>query len=403
LKLVQSKEKKTDIFLSPAFGEFIHENVQKDSFNLALSPQFSRNPAYKAYLQQLHIYQKALYKLPLYVEKKCIFTNRSYEQSSSQATALYKSTIFKVGRLLDLCGGLGVDDWAFATAGCEVYSLDPDEELNEFAAFNFTQLDVSEQITRITISAEDFLKDNISLFDGIYCDADRRSSGKKAYDLTHTLPDIVALLPALFRISEMILIKASPMADISACCQQLQNVEQVIVVEWEGEVRELLFRLRLGYTGKYTIEAVDVDANGYVLHRVVSEHEKQLAVASHAIATHFYEPAPAIIKAGLVQQVATGNRLFKVSQNSAYLLGSDLQRDFWGRVFYIKKQMRFQTGDFTTYLKENNIVKANVSKRDFPLNVEQIRKKFKLKDGGSDYFFFTTNNSGDRVIYHCLK
>lgn len=402
---MQSKGKKTDIFQSTEFRVFIQEYVQKDTFQLALSPDFKQDIRKKAYLQQLRIYQKALYKLPLFVEKFCLFTGKSYEQSSSEATALFKSGIFRCDKLLDISGGLGVDDWAFANAGATVDSVDPDTELNEFATYNFELLGVAHRITRYSTTAERFLESNSRYFDGIYCDADRRTSGTRSIDLSDALPDVVKLMPVLFSFTDKVLIKASPMADITACCRQLKHVEKVYVVEWNAEVKELLFLLTKDFIGQHITEAVSIDLTGRKLHSLSTSASPHDPIENETTTeySYFVEPSPAIIKAGLVDSLASTCRLQKVGKTSAYLLGVNCPDNFWGRVFRVKKRMRFQATEFSRYLISLGITQANVAKRDFPLNVVELRKKFKLKDGGDDYLFFTTNSSGEKEVYHCLR
>jgi len=402
LKLLQINKKNIDIFKGDEFKRFVIENVQKDSFALSLSAKMSSNSLQQQFTQQLHLYQKAADKLPAFVEKFCLFTLKSYEQCSSQATAMYKSSLFSEGNLLDLTGGLGVDDWAFAKAGNEVVSLEPDEELNEIAAYNFRLLGVN-HIQRIPQKAEYYLQNNNQMFGWVYCDADRRPGGKKVYDLSGSVPDILSLLPQIFSCTSTLLIKASPMVDITSCIRQLKSVEQTIVVQWRGEVREILFVVKKGFAEEGSISAVEVGDDGNVFQEVSSAKTKVSILTENAASRFLYEPVPAVVKAGLVNEVAAAYGLSRVGINSAYLLGNEEGVSFWGRTFRIQTSMLYKPEVLKKYLKEKNIVKANVAKRDFPLQVEDIRKKFKLKDGGNDYLFFSKGAGGELLFFHCLK
>lgn len=402
MKLLQSNKKNIDIFKGDEFKRFVTENVQKDSFALSLSTKMSSNALQQQFTQQLHVYQKAADKLPTFVEKFCLFTLKSYEQCSSQATAMYKTSLFSNGRFLDLTGGLGVDDWAFAEAGNEVVSLEPDEELNEITAYNFGLLGVS-RIQRISVKAENYLQNNTQMFDLVYCDADRRPGGKKVFDLSGSVPDILSLLPEIFSCTSTVLIKASPMVDITSCIRQLKSVEHTIVVQWKEEVREVLFVVKKEFTGGTRISAVEVDDAGNVVHGISTAQTEALMLAKMSTSRFLYEPAPAVVKAGLVNEIATSYGLARVGTNSAYLLGNEEGVAFWGRTFRIQTSMLYKPDLLKKYLQEKNIVKANVAKRDFPLQVDEIRKKFKLKDGGNDYFFFSKTTSGDLMVFHCLK
>ena len=403
MKLLQINKKNIDIFKGDDFKRFVIENVQKDSFALSMSAKMSSNSLQQQFTQQLHLHQKAADKLPAFVEKFCLFTLKSYEQCSSQATAMYKTALFSRGKLLDLTGGLGVDDWAFATAGNEVVSLEPNEELNELAAYNFRLLGVQNSIERISEKAEVFIEHINQHFDWVYCDADRRPGGKKVYDLSGSVPDILSLLPKIFSCTSNLLIKASPMVDITSCIRQLKSVEQTIVVQWRGEVREILFVVKKGFAEEGRISAVEVGDNGNVFQEVSSAKIKKTMLSEKASGLFLYEPVPAVVKAGLVNEVATAYGLSRMGINSAYLLGNEEGIAFWGRTFRIQISMLYKTDALKKYLKEKNIVKANVAKRDFPLQVEDIRKKFKLKDGGNDYLFFSKGTGGELLFFHCLK
>jgi len=399
---VQINKKNIDIFKGDEFKRFVIENVQKDSFALSLSAKMSSNTLQQQFMQQLHLYQKAADKLPAFVEKFCLFTLKSYEQCSSQATAMYKTSLFSKGKVLDLTGGLGVDDWAFAKAGNEVVSLEPNEELNEIATYNFTLLRVN-HIKRISVKAEDYLEKHNEVFGCVYCDADRRPGGKKVYDLSGSVPDILSLMLEIFSCTSTLLIKASPMVDITSCIRQLQCVERAIVVQWREEVREVLFLVKKDFAGEASISAVEVDDKGNVLQEISSAKANAPILIEKAVSRFLYEPVPAVVKAALVNEVAATFGLSRVGINSAYLIGNKEGIAFWGRTFRIQTIMPYKPEVLKKYLKEKNIEKANVAKRDFPLQVEDIRKKFKLKDGGNDYLFFSKGATAELLFFHCLK
>lgn len=400
---MQINKKNIDIFKGDDFKHFVIENVQKDSFALSLSTKMTSNSLLQQFTQQLHLYQKAAYKLPSFVEKFCLFTLKSYEQCSSQATALYKTSLFSKGKVLDLTGGLGVDDWAFAAAGNEVVSLEPDQDLNELAEYNFRLLGVNHCIQRISGKAEDYLHNKNETFGCVYCDADRRPGGKKVYDLSESVPDILSLMHKIFSCTSTLLIKASPMVDITSCIRQLQCVERAIVVQWREEVREVLFLVKKDFAGEASISAVEVDDKGNVLQEISSAKANAPILIEKAVSRFLYEPVPAVVKAALVNEVAATFGLSRVGINSAYLIGNKEGIAFWGRTFRIQTIMPYKPEVLKKYLKEKNIVKANVAKRDFPLQVEDIRKKFKLKDGGNDYLFFSKGAPAELLFFHCLK
>ena len=80
-----------------------------------------------------------------------------------------------------------------------------------------------------------------------------------------------------------------------------------------------------------------------------------------------------------------------------------MPENFMGRAFLIKNTLEFSKSTLSKYLKENNLVQANITRRNFKQTVEEIRKVFKVTDGGDDYLFFTTDGDGKRLVFHVTK
>ena len=116
---------------------------------------------YKLLAAQLTLYQKAKDKLPMFISKFCYLTSKSYEQSSSEALANFKASLYSGETLIDLTGGLGIDDIAFSKTFKKVISIDIDEELDMLTKINLKKLGIS-NIERITAKAEDFINDDLS-------------------------------------------------------------------------------------------------------------------------------------------------------------------------------------------------------------------------------------------------
>jgi hypothetical protein len=95
--------------------------------------------------------------------------------------------------------------------------------------------------------------------------------------------------------------------------------------------------------------------------------------------------------------------LEKINAGGIYFLGDKLREDFMGRIFRIIHNSEFGKSAFKKYLKQNGILKANIARRNFPLTAEEIRKQYKLTDGGEDYLFFTAESNGKKLFFHCRK
>ena len=349
---------------------------------------------------QLTIYKQAATKLPLFAEKYCYFNKKSFEQSSSERAAQYKATLFSGNSVLDLTGGLGVDDWAFAKTFKKVISIDKESSLNELVRINFEKLGIT-NAERLNADAYEFIKTDAS-YDLIYIDADRRSSAKKAVTPENSEPNVLRILPRLFELSANILIKLSPLIDITYLIKILPGIKDIQVVSVDNEVKEVLVLLHKDQQDKTRIHAAELSGNETVkLFSPAAGTKIKIDVSDTG--KYFYEPAASIIKAGLVNEYAAINGLNTISKNSVFLTGNVEIKDFIGRQFIIITQMQFGKSLLKKYLKEFNIVKANVSCRIFPVKEEEIKKSFGLNDGGDEYLFLTTGSEKQKIFFHCRK
>ncbi len=353
-------------------------------------------------LESVSNIKKGSHKLPTLCLNYCWLPTKSYEQASSELTAFYKSLLFKGNSVLDLCGGLGVDDIAFSKVFKTVISLDADDELNEIVKFNFKKLGIN-HIERISVFAEDFLANNTTKFDLVYIDADRRpAANSKKFILSDCTPNIIELLPQLKQITHQLLIKLSPMVDLNYCKSAIENIKEIHVVSLKNEVKEVL--LLVDFTENYNtiIKAVNIinEQNIQEFCKVnLLNVEENLSHES----IYFYEPNASIIKANLSANYAQSIGLKMIALNANFFVGNDFIQNFYGRCFKIVDSFPFSKSNLKSYLKENGIIKANISKRNFPINESEIAKQFDLKTGGDEYLFFTQNNQGEKIFFHCRK
>lgn len=350
--------------------------------------------------EQIEVYKKAASKLPVFTGNYCFFIKKSFEQASSERTALYKSTLFSGKTVLDLTGGLGVDDWAFSKSFESVISVDKDKILNELARINFEKLGLT-NIKRIDADAYDFIKTS-TVYDMIYADADRRSAVKRAVTLDSSEPNVLKILPRLSEITSKILLKLSPMIDITYLLKSLPGIKDIYIISVSNEVKEVLALIHNNRDERISIHAIELGSNNKVKQFSAATGEKVKVNASDT-GKYFYEPSVSIIKAGLVNEYAALNGLDPISENSVFLSGNVEIKDFIGRQFLIITQMTFGKSAIKKYLKEYNIVKANVSCRSFPVKEEEIKKRFGLPDGGDEYLFFTAGPEKQKMFYHCRK
>ncbi|KAB2914666.1 MAG: hypothetical protein F9K23_13130 [Bacteroidetes bacterium] len=394
---MQNYKKICELLSSEDCKPYVNKLINKNPAQIVL--QYSgKIPCDVAALAELiKLYQKAADKLPLWVDSRCALSQRSYEQSTSQLVALYKSTFIKGKKLLILGGGLGVDEWALSQTFAQLTTIDNDEALNQIVAFNYPKLAIK-NVKRITQTAEEYLYESDEPFDCIYTDPDRRDEkGERKITLQQSTPDIIALLPKLWDRTQTLIVKASPLLDINTAVLQLGNVREVRVIAVKNEVKEILITAEKGFTG--IAKTVAVNHNGSAWQEYTTTQVKN-PLPETAPPDCFFEPNTAIIKAGLHQSYAAELGLGTIDPKTAYYTGTTPIEDFMGRQFSIINAVPFAKSGIAAYIKQHGLQKANVAKRNFRLSVDEIKKLFKIKDGGNEYLFFTQQGTKG-ILYHC--
>jgi len=267
--------------------------------------------------------------------------------------------------------------------------------LCDCATHNFAILKSEIKVHNCT--AEDFLGE-MGCCDTIYLDPSRRDvNGKKTVSIADCKPDVSALKNRLFEKSDTVLVKLSPMLDIKQAIAELGNAREVHVVSVGNECKELLFLLEKDYLG--TADIICANKPNNQPFRVFAsdfptEQNSSVAFAS-ALGKYLYEPDSSILKAGLFKSVAVSYGLEKLHPNSHLYSSDRLVEGFCGRVFEVEAYTEFGKGARRML---NDIKKANITTRNFPLTAERLRKQLGMADGGDVFLFATTLNQNNRII-----
>jgi hypothetical protein len=351
-------------------------------------------------VNQIEAKAKARTKLPTWFNAVNILypSKISVEQTSSERTAEYKSSLLNGSSLIDLTGGFGVDDYFFAKTMKRVTHCEINSDLSDIVKHNFKQL----RVTNIDCIAGDSLttlQSSTEKWDWIYIDPSRRSDAKgKVFMLKDSLPNVPANLDLYFEKSDAILIKTAPLLDLAAGLSELQNVKTIHIVALENEVKELLWELHKNYSGTIGIKTVNLikdktDTFEFELNAEATETNYSLPKR------YLYEPNSAIMKSGGFNEISSQYQLDKLHKHS-HLYTSNELIDFPGRIFEIQHVIPYSKKEIKHYLENS---KYNLTTRNFPETVENIRKKWKIKDGGDSYCFFTTDMNNDKIVLLCNK
>ena len=389
---------------TPAERDFILAHLKEDAAKLML--QASRYPGLPMLemVQQIQARQKAASKLPTWsAHPEVVFPVMvSVEQSSSEVTAAFKASLVTGKLLVDLTGGFGVDSYFFSKQFEQVLHVEQNNNLQEIAAHNFRLLGAT-SIESINSTAEDFLTGFNGYADVMYLDPARRgNSNEKLHLLQDCEPDILNLLPTLFRKSKTILLKTSPMLDIDLAIAQLGCVAKLWVLAVQNEVKEVLYLLQENAPDPAAVErtAVNLLTDGSQQIHFTKTAEDNASVSFADPKAYLYEPNGAILKAGAYRFVAQQYKAGKLHPNSHLYTSSQLIADFPGRKFSCAGSYRYSKKELLKLLPGK---KANITTRNFPESVAEIRKKTSLKEGGDVYLFFTTDMHQKPLVLFCRK
>lgn len=386
--------------LSPEIQAFIDANVDKKIAQLA----FQKNPfptvEWISILNQIEAKSKAKDKLPSWFNTKSIvYPNKiSIEQTSSEKTALYKATLISGDSLIDLTGGFGVDDYYFSKRIKAVTHCEINPELSNIVKHNFEQLNVK-NCSFYAGDSQETLEVLNQKWDWIYIDPSRRNDAKgKVFMLKDCLPNVPENLDFYFKKTDSILIKTAPLLDISAGLLELKNVKNIHIVALENEVKELLWELHKNYSGPVTLKTVNIVKENFENFDFILNQKSEITNYSQP-EKYLYEPNSAIMKSGGFDAVGSFYHLNKLHKHSHLYTSKDLI-SFPGRVFEIENSVLYNKSEMKIHLENKQ---ANITTRNFPDTVENIRKKWKIKDGGNKYTFFTTDENNHKIVLICTK
>lgn len=442
--------------------DFICKHAQDDVRKLALKRPTNPNVDLKEALVQIEGYQTARKKLPLWAENpQLVYPPRiSMEQCSSETTALYKQQV--VRRLLqglsgplsmaDMTGGFGIDFSYLAPLFDRAYYIEQQEILCRIAQHNLKVLGLK-QAEVLHGDGVERMPEQAPLTLVFIDPARRDQQGKKTVALSDCTPDLSAIQERIRSCSRFCMAKLSPMLDIHQALQELKGVSEVHVVSVDNECKELLLILASEETENTTGFATakkrqETDGNlasetdkteEAVANKLENtstssiseqsnvkkpaetrifcvnlqkgeqqtfEYTAQEEASAEAVYTdqpgaYLYEPNTSLLKAGAYKCLCARFGVRKLHPNSHLYTSDTLCADFPGRRFRITGSRTFSKQDLKQIARD--IPQANITIRNFPSTVQELRKKLKIKEGGDRYLFATTLKNEQHIILECLK
>ena len=379
-------------------------------------------------IQQIAGWQKAQVKLPTWAACDQVLypPHLALEQCSSERTARYKAQICRrllqqqeegaatpphpqpTSLIADLTGGLGVDFFMMAPLFQQRIYIERQEQLCQCARHNFSVLglDHAEVICGDALEQLHLLPHTTLLF----IDPARRDlHGSRTYAISDCTPDILPILPQLLDKTDYLMVKLSPMLDWHQTIRSLEtacphSVRELHIVATGNECKELLVVLRKGATQPVTITCVN-DDDIFVTDLQAEQQPPLLAVVAQAeeakTAACLLEPNATIMKAGCFATLAQRYPIKALSDNSHLFVAQQPLDGFPGRQWRILRTTTLNKRQLSDCLQ--GIRQANITVRNFPMTVAELRKRLRLADGGDIYLIASTIGKHEHLIFVCSK
>lgn len=446
--------------MNQATIDFIRQHQEEDVRQLAFLGSKYPDVDMPFALDQIRGRQMARTKLPRWANIDGIIypPHISMEQCSSEVTAMYKAELAarlvknnqrntRIGHslekinFLDMTGGFGVDfSYIAARLGVQSMYVERQAHLCEAAKENFDRLGLK-NITVLHGDGVEILHRLEKPLQLIFIDPARRDdAGNKVVSLQDCIPDVTLLQDEMLEKSDFVIIKLSPMLDWHRAVNELKQVREVHIVSTGNECKELLLVLSssLGDKAKSSTEVDEAHVSEtddetshlkvYCINdnQVMSYDETDKSVVSIASGIecgivelekcsseenelsqdsskplYLYEPNASLMKAGCFGAISSRYGVKMLEKNSHLFISDKPVHDFPGRAFRIKAVSSFNKKELKRQL--SGVTKANIATRNFPLSVAELRKRFKLKDGGDTYIFATTLSDESHVLFICEK
>ena len=383
--------------MNQATKDYIKKHAEGDVRQLALQGTKDPEVDLTFALEQIAGRQKAKTKLPSWAETEGIIypPHLSMEQCSSEQTARYKASIVGDRALgVDLTAGFGVD-LAFISQGFKrAVHVERQPQLCAISSENYQLLGLN-HIEVVCGDGIDYLH-QLGHADLIFMDPARRDEhGGRTYGIADCTPNVLELRDELLEKADRVMLKLSPMLDWRKAVEDLGNVSEVHIVSVDNECKELLLIME---KEEKPLKVICVN-NGSIF-EVKGESQRGISY-SVGERRYLFEPNASVMKAGCFDELQSRFPVVQLDKNSHLFVADKDIDDFPGRRFIIERTTSMNKRDLKAALE--GISKANVTVRNFPISVAELRKRLKLKEGGEVFIFATTVEGNSHQLFICRK
>lgn len=389
------------------YKEFIEANIDADTNKLRLKKFRETSFDIKFAILQIDCKKRIKKKLPeIYQSDSFLFPNiLSTEQCTAEKIAKFHASLLNSqDSVLDMTAGLCIDTYYLSKTAKSITAIEINRETALIADFNMRN-----NTNNVTVICEDCIEyiknDNKLHYDVIFIDPARRGdNNKRLFGLSDCNPNIIELIPFLKPIAKVLYIKASPMIDITKSIDELNcYVSDVWVIGISNECKELLFKIELNNTKttETAIHTLNFDNSQIQVLSKTTKKQQPSKIYSLDKSSYLYEPNSCVMKAQIFDTLEHTYNVSNIQKNSHLFVSEEYCEDFPGRKFHIINIIPFKSNEIKNINKKHPQI--NVSVRNFRLSAEELKKKLKVRDGGNEYLFGTTDCNNNAILIICSK
>ena len=360
-----------NIITQAEIQNFIIDNTNTDLTQFLLKANPFPNLSIQEIAQQIKGRQIAQKKFPFLLKEGIVFPpHLNIEQASSQETAISKSSNLSGKTFLDLTCGFGIDAYFFAQNFEKIYLVEQNSTLSKIVKHNWKILGKSAYF--INDNLENFLKEN-----------------KEVFDLLEELsPNILEIQDKLSSFAKRIIIKLSPLIDIKYLQNSIKNIYEIEIIGVKNDVKEVILHIIPNFQGKIRITSKNLSSPNIDFSFFIDEESSAISEYSDVL-EYIYIPNNAVLKSGAFNLISEKFKLKKLHPNTHIYTSNEKLKHFCGRIFRVKEisAKSLQKG-----------IKFNIISKNHPLSPEEIKSKYKLKNGGDDFLFFTQSQKGKIIL-----
>lgn len=391
---------------TPELRDFIHEHINDDTAELLLAARKYPDIDVPFVVEQIEARRRLKGKLPEWYENKDIIMGGRVpaEQCSSELTARYKQSIVKGESLCDMTGGMGVDFWYMSEGMERAIYTERNEELCSIARHNFQVLQTLRP--EYVIRCGDGRELPIPSVDIIYLDPARRAGdGSRVYAMEDCEPNIVEWQDELLKHAKMVLVKLSPMVDLTDVLRKLKGVKELHIVGVKNECKEILVKAHAFddsvCAGCVEVHCVDFLTSGKIEYVFSLLGGMEISLTDGGVKRHLYEPDVTLMKAGAFGSLCARYPVWQLDVDTHLMTSDEWIPEFPGRVFEVEEMIPFSSKVLKRLKKE--IPHANIAVRNFVMTADELRKKTGIKDGGEVYLFGAKVKDMGQMLLICRK